>query len=176
MSVTVPLNGTFWRISFAAYLTTLLDGVRHPEGRFHHSGQPAFYASPTEEAAGLAVARYVERGDPPRVISQLCLRDAKVCDLRDPRTVEALAIDPDTPSVPWAEQRKNGLPATSWQASDAARNAGADGMIYTSRTEPSRWHLVLFRWNKGDGARLQVTGPATPWTSNKFTGVIYARS
>jgi len=36
--------------------------------------------------------------------------------------------------------------------SDTARKLDADGMIYTARTDPARWHLVLFRWNEHGGA------------------------
>lgn len=63
--------------------------------------------------------------------------------------------------MPWLPERSAGLPATSWRASDAVRAAGADGMIYTARSAPHRWHLVLFRWNEGS-ARLAVDGAALP--------------
>lgn len=51
-----------------------------------------------------------------------------------------------------------GKPATSWQASDAALNAGGDGMIYRSRKSPDRWHLVLWHWNTPGCAQIQVDG------------------
>ena len=51
---------------------------------------------------------------------------------------------------------------------DAARTAGADGMIYTARSEPTRWHLVLFRWNT-NGPILAPDGPAEPFSSGHFS-------
>lgn len=45
-----------WRIVRADALPRLMEGASHPEGRFHHDGQPAFYASPSPGAAGHAIA------------------------------------------------------------------------------------------------------------------------
>lgn len=154
---------TLYRIVFAEFADQVLDGAIHPEGRFHHSGQPAFYASPTPEGAAVAIDIYLRRSDPERVMVQLQLRDAELADLRDPATCAALGIDPKTPSVPWADERKAGKPATSWRASDAVRAAGADGMIYASRRAPERWHVVLFSWNKSKGAHLSKVGDPVTW-------------
>ena len=90
---------------------------------------------------------------PPLLLSPL------IYALGDPDTCAALGIELDTASIPWAPQRQNGIPATSWQASDAVRQTGADGMIYTCRREPRlRWHIVLFRWNLNDGAQFRIAG------------------
>lgn len=155
----VPLSGRFYRITFARDAHRVLGGVIHPEGRFHHDAQPAFYCSPNIKAASAAVATYLKSADAPRVIIPLELTNAKLCDLRDADTCAALGIDVNTPSVPWAPQREQGIPATSWQASDAVRNSQADGMIYTCRREPRlRWHIVLFDWNQPKGAQIQLAG------------------
>ncbi len=155
----MPLSGRFYRIAFARDADRVLGGVIHPEGRFHHDAQPAFYCSPSVQAATAAVSVYLKPDDPPRVIIPLDVSDAKLCDLRDPDTCAALGIDQQTPSVPWAPQRKQGIPATSWQASDAVRNSDADGMIYTCRREPRlRWHIVLFHWNQTRGAQVRLAG------------------
>lgn len=160
------LNATLYRIIFEEYLGSVLDGVIHREGRFHHDGQKALYASPSPETAAIAIAIYLKPDDAPRLMVPLALSNARMVDLRDKRTCDALGIDPAWPSVPWAEERAAGLPATSWQASDAARAAGADGMIYASRRAPERWHVVLFSWNRGEGADLQVAGQPSPWTAD----------
>jgi RES domain-containing protein len=157
------LDTTLYRIVFAQYADRVLDGVIHPEGRFHHDGQPAFYASPTPETAAIAIDIYLRPGDADRLMVPLQLRDAKMADLRDLKTCAALGIDPKWPSVPWADERANGKPATSWRASDAVRASGADGMIYASRRAPERWHVVLFSWNKLGGAQIGLGGAAQPW-------------
>jgi hypothetical protein len=63
--------------------------------------------------------------------------------------------------VPWQPQRATGRAATTWAASDAVRAAGADGLIYSARSMPTRWHVVLFRWADG---RVAVSAgvPAKP--------------
>jgi hypothetical protein len=68
--------------------------------------------------------------------------------------------------VPWLPERSAGRPATSWTASDAVRAAGLDGMIYTARSAPDRWHLVLFCWNAPGAARLAPDGPPLPQPAN----------
>ena len=156
----VSLSGRFYRITFATDAHRVLGGVIHPEGRFHHNGQPAFYCSPTPEAATAAVKVYAKPDDPPRVIIPLDVTNARICDLRKPETCAALGIQMDTPSIPWMPQRANGIPATSWQASDAVRSSGMDGMIYTCRRKPRlRWHLVLFHWNTAGHAQVRAASP-----------------
>ncbi len=157
---TVPLSGRFYRITFATDSDRILGGVIHPEGRFHHDGQPAFYCSPSPEAAAAAVNVYARPDDPPRVIIPLDITGARICDIRNPDTCAALDIQMITPSVPWMPQRAKGTPATSWQASDAVRALGLDGMIYACRREPrSRWHLVLFYWNEAGHAQVHADTP-----------------
>ncbi len=157
----LPLDRLFYRVVFEADLELVLKGVRSPEGRFHHGGERAIYMSPSPEAAAVAVNIYLKPNDPPRLVVPLRVTGARVLDFRAPETEVALGLKWRETAVPWAEQRRAGLPATSWRASDRAREFGADGMIYPSRTLPSKWwHLVLFRWNVADGPQLCVEGPA----------------
>lgn len=161
-----PLSGRFYRIVFARDISRVLDGVRSPEGRFHHDRQRTIYMSPSPEAAAVAVNIYLKPDDPPRLIVPLLVSDAMVLDFRTPQVEQSLGLKWRETAVPWARQRAKGQPATSWRASDAARNAGADGMIYPSRTLPSRWHhLVLFRWNKPGGPSLKTDGVAQPFVA-----------
>jgi RES domain-containing protein len=160
----IALAGSFYRIVFEHLAAQVLQGAIHPEGRFHYDGQRALYASPSPETAAVAIARYLRPGDPERALVPLRLSGARIQDLRDPATCAALGIDPATPSVPWSRERSRGLPATSWRASDAVRASGADGMVYSSRTEPARWHLVLFRWNTAGAARIATQGTTRRWT------------
>lgn len=64
--------------------------------------------------------------------------------------------------MPWLPERGAGRPATSWTASDAVRACGLDGMIYTARSTPDRWHLVLFGWNRPGAAQITRNGPPMP--------------
>lgn len=152
-----------YRIVFAQFADQVLDGVIHPEGRFHSDGQAALYASPSPDTAAVAIDIYLKPDDPDRLMIPLLLTHARLADLRDPAVCDSLGIDPLWPSVPWANERANGQPATSWRASDAVRKSGADGMIYASRRAPTRWHVVLFAWNVTGTAQLRQDGPPAPW-------------
>ena len=152
------LDGLFYRIVPASRAADALAPAISAEGRFHQSGQPTLYVSSRPDWACHAIAPYVRQDDPPRVIRELRLTDTKVLDLRNADHCAAWGIDPALAAIPWLPERAAGLPASTWDVSDRARASGADGMIYTARTEPSRWHLALFRW---PGASL--TGRVLPY-------------
>lgn len=151
-------DGRFYRIVPASRAADALAPALSPEGRFHHSGQPTLYVSPRPDWACRAIARYVRDRDPPWVICELHLTGTTVLDLRNLVHCAQWGIDPALAAVPWLPQRAQGLPAATWQVSDRARASGADGMIYSARSAPARWHLALFRW---PGARL--TGQILPY-------------
>jgi RES domain-containing protein len=157
------VSGLFWRSVFESDLARVLDGARTREGRYHHDGQPALYISPSPDYSRVAIDVYLRGGDPPRVIVPLQLTGARIADLRNKATQRALGLNGTEASVLWQPERAAGLPATSWIASDAARDAGADGMIYAARSDPARWHICLFRWNAGDGAQVRQAGPPIPF-------------
>ncbi|NDV01981.1 RES family NAD+ phosphorylase [Pseudoroseicyclus tamaricis] len=141
----IRLDAPAWRILWAAHPNPLAP-VRAPEGRFHHTGQPALYLSLSEAGAASALARYLGPDDPPRLIQKLHLRTDGIADLRNDEIARAA----------WHEMDR---PAPTWALSDAARSAGARGLLYRSRTRPELEHVVLFDW----AGALEVTGSAAPW-------------
>jgi RES domain-containing protein len=161
--VKTAVAGTFWRTVFAADLDRVLQGARSPEGRFHHDGQPALYLSPSPEFSRIAVDVYLRGGDPPRVIVPFEVSDAHLADLRGPEVQRHLGLDGTEASTLWQPERTAGRPATSWIASDAARSADADGIIYAARTDPQRWHIVLFSWNAATGPQVRQSGLPIPF-------------
>ena len=82
----------------------------------------------------------------------------RILDLRQAATLADLGLSGQEPSAKWQEERAQGLPASSWRASDAARAAEANGMIYASRKAPELWHLVLFHWNQSGRAQTAACG------------------
>jgi hypothetical protein len=97
----------------------------------------------------------VGANDDARVLCELTVTGAQVCDIRPPdhtptlhrRDTDALPTLKNAhiwAATPWFEDRQIGRTPASWKASDAVRETGADGMIYSSRRDPDRWHLVLF--------------------------------
>lgn len=138
--------GPVWRAVFRG--GDPLAPAAAPEGRFHHAGQFALYASLTPEGCVVALRRYLRPGDPPREIVPLSITATRLADLRG----QAAA------SVVWQDIRAGGEPAPTWAFSDAARAAGAEGMLYSSRSRPELSHLVIFQ-----PGLLQSVGPPLPF-------------
>lgn len=113
-----------------------------PEGRFHHSGQRAIYLSPSPQAARRATAR--KAGGADLLLQSYSVTLHHLADLRRAEVCEALGLTGHEASRPWRSERIAGRPASSWCASDAARAAGCDGLIWTVRNAPHLWHLVVF--------------------------------
>ncbi len=108
--------------------------VGSPEGRFHHSGLSAIYTSLTPEGCIVAMQRYLRADESARIIVPLTLDLTRVADLRGRRE----------PSAVWQDARAAGLAAPTWAFSDAARDAGAQAMLYSSRSRPDLTHLAIF--------------------------------
>jgi RES domain-containing protein len=128
----IAFRGQVWRIIWQGQ--DALSTVRAPEGRFHHSGQTAIYTSLTEAGCATAIARYLAPDDGPREIAALDIEALRLFDLR---------AEPAARMV-WQDLRATGAPSPTWEFSDAARAAGAQGMLYASRSQPNLTHLVLF--------------------------------
>ncbi len=158
------VSGRFYRSVFEADAGRVLDGAFSVEGRYHHDGQKALYMSPSPEYSRIAIDTYLRDGDPRRVIVPLAVGPAALANLRDPDVQRALGLDGTESATLWQPERAAGHPATSWIASDAARNSGADGIIYAARTDPDRWHIVLFRWNTPGAPDVTADGPPLPFT------------
>jgi RES domain-containing protein len=141
------LSGTFYRLINKARAGDLLAPAQSPEGRFHHAGQLAMYLSETPEGCHVAMAYYTNADSPIQTIHALTLSNARILDLRDPRQCARFGIDPKNANNRWQNERAKGLPASTWVISDAARNAGADGLLSPSRSRPELTHLTLFCWN-----------------------------
>ena len=151
--MTTGFAGIVWRIMAAAWAGDPTGPVRATEGRFHHDGQLAVYTSLTSEGAGIAIRRYLGPNDPPRVILPLHVTASSLVDLRElPDSTVACMV--------WQDSRDRGLPAPTWQFSDAARAAGAQGLLYASRSRPDLTHLVLFELSPNV---LRPAGPAQDW-------------
>lgn len=147
----LEFSGPVWRILFLTQLDAPLAPARAPEGRFHYSGQTALYASLSAEGAGVAIRRYVSAGDPPRVLQRATVTGAKLVDLRGQREA----------SVVWQDIHAKQGTSPTWSFSDRARDAGADGLLYSSRSRPELSHIVLF---DPSPSLIRVNTPSTDWT------------
>ncbi|WP_037915063.1 RES family NAD+ phosphorylase [Sulfitobacter sp. 20_GPM-1509m] len=145
MARLIPLDLPVWRILPCGLPPAT--AARAPEGRFHHSGQIAAYASLSAEGARVAIQRYLTDAVP-REFVPMWLTAPQAVDERG-----NLAA-----SVVWQDIRADGKPSPTWAISDAARATGAQAMLYSSRSRPDLSHVVVF-----DPACLRAVGPATPF-------------
>jgi RES domain-containing protein len=136
--------GIIWRAAFEGQ--SPLDPASAPEGRFHHSGQPALYASLTPEGCRVAIRRYIGAGDPPRLIHPLRFNAERVINMSG---------KPDL-SIVWQDLRESG-PSPTWVISDRLRAEGWQAMLYSSRSRPDLTHLILF---DTVSTQLELAGPA----------------
>ncbi|HEX7823250.1 MAG TPA: RES family NAD+ phosphorylase [Sphingobium sp.] len=134
MIPSLSFDGPVWRLLPRPLVDTPAAPARAPEGRFHHSGQVAAYASLSVEGAGVAIRRYLGDGVA-RMLVPMWLNAAYVVDLRG---------NPSA-SVIWQEMGGKGEPSPTWAFSDAARQAGAQAMLYSSRSRPDLSHVVVFQ-------------------------------
>jgi len=102
----------------------------------------ALYTSCTEEGAGVAIKRYLNAGDPARIIVPLQIIANRIYDTRE-------TDHSSQASVVWQDSVARGEPAPTWGYSDTAREAGAQGMLYSSRSRPDLTHFVLFDVSAG---------------------------
>ncbi|GGX42659.1 hypothetical protein GCM10007385_08000 [Tateyamaria omphalii] len=137
-------DGPVWRLLPEALVTTPATPAQAPEGRFHHSGQVAAYASLSAEGAHVAIRRYVEDGVV-RMLVPMWMNAARVADERNNRDA----------SIVWQDIRAKGAPSPTWVYSDKARNVGAQAMLYSSRSRPELSHVVVFQPEV-----LKLVGPA----------------
>lgn len=150
-----PFSGTIWRILAQESAYSPLAPAQAPEGRFHHDGQIAIYTSLTAQGAGIAIQRYLKQDTRPKVIVPLLIEAANILDMR------GTADNIKSTTLVWQDMRIKGLRAPTWDVSDLARQSGAQGMLYRSRSHPDLSHLVLF--GVPDPGSLTPAADAKEW-------------
>ena len=155
MGASMQFNGPVWRLLPISLAKTPSIPAQAPVGRFHHSGQVAAYASLSVEGVEVAMRRYLDDGVK-RVLVPMWLASDQVADERgNPKA-----------SIVWQDIRAAGSASPTWFFSDAARDTGADAMLYSSRSRPELSHVVVF-----DTACLSFIGPITAFEPDReFTG------
>ncbi len=106
----------------------------------------------------IAVSGYIREDGLPRVVVPLMMSQAFVIDQHDEDACRSLGIDRELSNAQWRLALEVGQEPPSWRNADAARAAGADGIIDRSRMIPGGWHVNLFRWNELGGPVVSVCG------------------
>jgi RES domain-containing protein len=157
------VEGRFFRAVLADRIGDVLAGPGSGSaGRYHRPGQATLYMSATVDGAIVAVTKYMRADRLPRVIVPLLVGEALVIDQRDADACRGIGVDPALSGLPWQAALAAGEDPPSWRNADVARDAGADGIIDSSRNMPGAWHLNLFRWNALGGPPVTVCGEAVP--------------
>lgn len=133
MAALTRFSGPVWRLLPRTLADRPAAPAHAPEGRFHHSGQVAAYGSLSAEGAAVAIKRYLGDGVA-RVLVPMWLDAERVADERGNRGA----------SVVWQDIRHAGEVSPTWTYSDAARQAGAQAMLYSPRSRPDLSHVVVF--------------------------------
>ena len=153
------ISGRFWRAIAADRVGQVLDPPgQDSAGRYDRPGQRALYITAEADWATIAIGRYLLVDGIRRTAVPVELAGADVFDQRDPAACAALGIDPLQSQVRWNDELVAKRDPPSWQASDAARAAGAQGIIDVSRGISGGWHLCLFDWNRPGAPELRVHG------------------
>lgn len=153
------VEGAFFRSVLADRIQSIL-APPTPEsaGRYHRLGQATLYMSPKIEWAKIAVSGYIREDKRPRVVIPLMVSEAYVLDQHDEDACRELGIIRELSNASWRAALAMGQEPPSWRNADAARAAGADGIIDRSRMIPGGWHVNLFRWNDLGGPSIAVCG------------------
>lgn len=146
------VTGDFYRAVDAAYGAQALDGSRL-DGRYSAAGQPTLYLSSSPEGVAAAMTAHGGARHDLTVLTFNVEAD-RIVDLRDHHALLALGIDLQDAVAPWQEVAANGGVPRSWAVRRRLEQVGAHGLVDPSRTRPELWHLVLFRWNSADSARV----------------------
>jgi RES domain-containing protein len=153
------VEGHFFRAILVDRLADVLKPLSATSaGRYHRVGQATLYMSPTPEWATIAVSGYMREDGQPRVVVPLTVTVAHVLDQHDESACRMLGVDRELSNTSWRSALETGSEPLSWRNSDAARAAGADGIIDRSRMIPGGWHLNLFRWNELGGPVVKICG------------------
>ena len=147
------IDGLFFRcVPLARAGDVLAAPAPASAGRYHRPGQPTLYLSPKGDWATVAVSGYMREDGTARVVIPVEVGEAFVVDQRDEAACRKLG------NANWRTAIEAGREPPSWRNADAARAAGADGIIDRSRLIPAGWHLNLFRWNALGGPTVRVAG------------------
>lgn len=153
------VSGRFYRAFLADRVASVLALPGSASaGLYHRPGQPTLYLTPEADWAIIAVGGYMAEDGLARLVVPVDLSEAHLFDQHDEAACMARGIDCEASNAAWRQALTDGDEPPSWQASDAARAVGADGIIDRSRGIAGGWHVALFRWNTPGAPSVAVAG------------------
>ena len=157
-AVFVPvLHGTFYRAIDSRFMDHAITGSRSA-GRYSRPDEPTLYLSSSIDGVEAALIAHNDARSSSRAILEIEVEATGIVDLRSASALKELGIDIADAVAPWQDVATLGGTPRSWIVRDRLIEVGANGLIDPSRKRPGLWHLVLFRWNDGDGPSVRVVG------------------
>ncbi len=151
------LHGIFYRAIDPQFREYAITGSRSA-GRYSRPEQPTLYLSSSVDGVEAAMVAHKDSRSSSLEILEIEVEASSILDLRDSSALAKIGIDIADAIAPWQDIAESGGTPRSWAVRDRLIEAGANGLIDPSRKSPGLWHLVLFRWNEGDGPRVRVAG------------------
>lgn len=143
--------GTFYRGVNPQFAAAALEGSVRP-GRYSAEGQPTLYLSSSPEGVSAAMLAHHHDADPELELLRIRVEADGIFDLRDEHARRAAGIRLKDAVSDWQQVvAEDGIPP-SWTVRHRLMKLGAQGLMDPSRKAPGLWHLVLFRWDRGQDA------------------------
>jgi RES domain-containing protein len=154
------VSGRFFRAVDGRDKDWLCETPRARPARFHRAGERAFYASPSPDAAAIAIGGVVREGDHPRVVLAFDVTSAYLLDLREAASCAHFGVSYEDAAALWEPALEAGADPPSWAVADKLRAQGVHGLIDPSRRAPGigLWHITLFRWNEPGAPQVALAG------------------
>lgn len=161
-SLLANISGEFVKIAFEDQVKILLkrDSPQRPAARFNRLGENALYLSVNEDSARVAMQKYSDITDAPRVLIRYHVQSCQLFDLRHPDAADMRSLA----SQDWQEALRKGFEPTSWQMADKLRRDHEIGLIDPSRKNSNLWHITLLRWNEAGAPTVTMMGDPAPIT------------
>lgn len=158
-TLNAEISGPFVKIAFADEVDIFLkhNSPKRPAARYNRLGENALYLSVYEKSARVAMLKYAEASDPPRVLIRYEVQPCEVVDLRHPDAENLRKLT----KIDWQTAFNNGDEPTSWQVADEIRRSNQVGLIDPSRKNPGLWHVTLLKWNEVGAPQVTMIGEPT---------------
>jgi RES domain-containing protein len=151
----VQVTGTFFRaVADWPKVDPIAGSIA--EGRYSRADQKTLYVSSSAEGVLAAMEDHPLPDGETRSIWSLFVDAGRIADLRDDAVFQAIGMRREDALRPWRDRLAQGLEPSSWAVRSGLEQMGAEGLIDPSRKAPGLWHLVLFRWNGENAAKVRV--------------------
>ena len=156
-----PFAGRAWRGHDPRWAHDPLSGrgAAITGGRLNHPGEPALYLALSPETAIREVQAGFAHRFQPLTLCAYEVRASRIADLRNAAVMTGLGLEPAAPPCDWRLDVAEAREPASWRLTDALRGAGAQGVLvpsYAAGAGPGNLNLVLWSWNKPEGAEVAV--------------------